>query len=409
MAVKNLENPIFKYDDPATGAPLDGGLVNVYAAGTTTRVNTWQDSAQTTLNANPVVLDSQGEAKIWFDQDVKVVVTDSTGTTTYYTFDNVSPIGGTISITAASNLLLNGSFEADNAANEPTNWTQSLIDSSATIQTSTADVNHGLQSCLFTGVAGGAGSVCGSITSEKFNVAPGETFDITFDYKANSANTEHDVSIFWYQSDDTASATPETALTLPANGASPTTWTAFEEQATAPSDATRAEIKITGVNSNSTHTAGTVYFDNVAVSLGSVDYLTYPAFKAYRLAGGYTHTSGNIVQFDGEIFDNNADYDTTTYRFTPTSEGVYIFHTQVRATVSAAGTTTVRINHSVDGVIQEHRVANTAGQDLTVQATAIVEMNGTTDYVYVTFFGGGTLTVSNAEERTNFSGSRLPG
>lgn len=74
-----------------TGNPLNGGLVDVYLAGTTTRTNTWQDRAQTTLNTNPIVLDSAGRATIVLDASLsyKYVVKTSAGVE-LYTEDNIT-------------------------------------------------------------------------------------------------------------------------------------------------------------------------------------------------------------------------------------------------------------------------------------------------------------------------------
>lgn len=49
----------------ANGVPLAGGSVYFYIPGTTTFKNTWQDASQVTLNTNPVILDSAGEAVIF--------------------------------------------------------------------------------------------------------------------------------------------------------------------------------------------------------------------------------------------------------------------------------------------------------------------------------------------------------
>lgn len=67
---------------------LSGGKVYTYAAGTSTLKDTWTDSAQTTLNANPVVLDSRGEAAIFWSGNYKVVLKDAAGAT-IWTMDNV--------------------------------------------------------------------------------------------------------------------------------------------------------------------------------------------------------------------------------------------------------------------------------------------------------------------------------
>jgi len=75
------------------GTPLQGGLVYFYITGTTTAKNTYSESTGTTANANPVVLDSRGEAAIYLllDQDYKMVVKTSAGATVY-TRDPVKPI-----------------------------------------------------------------------------------------------------------------------------------------------------------------------------------------------------------------------------------------------------------------------------------------------------------------------------
>lgn len=94
----------------AAGAPLVGGLVYTYAAGTTTPLNTYTDSSGGTANSNPVVLDSRGEANIWLaSTNYKFKLCDSTNTE-IWTVDNiaapisaVSPVfGGNVVISTSS-------------------------------------------------------------------------------------------------------------------------------------------------------------------------------------------------------------------------------------------------------------------------------------------------------------------
>lgn len=59
------------------GTPLSGGSVYFYIPNTTTPKNTWQDSAQTILNTNPVVLDANGQAIIWGSGTYRQVVYDA--------------------------------------------------------------------------------------------------------------------------------------------------------------------------------------------------------------------------------------------------------------------------------------------------------------------------------------------
>lgn len=78
----------------ASGAPLVGGKVYTYAAGTTTPLTTYTTSAGTQPNTNPVILDSRGEANIWYSNGTsyKVVLTDSADAL-IWTVDNIVTIG----------------------------------------------------------------------------------------------------------------------------------------------------------------------------------------------------------------------------------------------------------------------------------------------------------------------------
>jgi hypothetical protein len=65
----------------ANGKPLAGGKVYMYVPGTTTPKNTWKNAAGTILNANPIILDTSGEAVIYGSGLYRQVVTTSTGVT----------------------------------------------------------------------------------------------------------------------------------------------------------------------------------------------------------------------------------------------------------------------------------------------------------------------------------------
>lgn len=74
----------------ASGNPVSGGLVYTYAAGTSTPVVTYSNSAGTTNNTNPVVLDAAGMATIYLVQgsSYKFVVKDANDVL-LYTQDNI--------------------------------------------------------------------------------------------------------------------------------------------------------------------------------------------------------------------------------------------------------------------------------------------------------------------------------
>src|SRR5665811_1578069 len=61
------------------GAPLAGGIVNTYVPGGTTPAATWQDSAGTILNSNPIILDAAGSCLLLAASAITLAVTDSLG------------------------------------------------------------------------------------------------------------------------------------------------------------------------------------------------------------------------------------------------------------------------------------------------------------------------------------------
>lgn len=62
-------NPVFKAFDN-NGSPLVGGKLFTYAAGTSTKIATYADANTVTPNANPVILDFRGEARVWVPPNV---------------------------------------------------------------------------------------------------------------------------------------------------------------------------------------------------------------------------------------------------------------------------------------------------------------------------------------------------
>lgn len=74
----------------ATGAPLVGGLVYTYAAGTTTPQATYTDSTGSQANTNPIVLDSRGEANIWLGSATYKFRLCAADNTELWTVDNIS-------------------------------------------------------------------------------------------------------------------------------------------------------------------------------------------------------------------------------------------------------------------------------------------------------------------------------
>ncbi|HEY8780139.1 MAG TPA: hypothetical protein VIM16_00855 [Mucilaginibacter sp.] len=83
-------------------APANGYYLYTYDAGTTNPRTTWSDSALTTPNANPIILDANGEANVYLD----------TGS---YRFDLTTPAGALINTFDGASAAANpetGSFVA---------------------------------------------------------------------------------------------------------------------------------------------------------------------------------------------------------------------------------------------------------------------------------------------------------
>jgi hypothetical protein len=89
---------IQEFDD--NGNFLSGGKLFTYAAGTTTKQNTFTDSSGGTPNTNPVILDARGEANVWLSPTLlyKYVLSPSTDsdppTNPIWTVDNIGGNGG---------------------------------------------------------------------------------------------------------------------------------------------------------------------------------------------------------------------------------------------------------------------------------------------------------------------------
>lgn len=67
-----------------------GGKVFFYVSGTSTPKNTFKERSQSTLNSNPVILDSNGEADIWFEVGYYKVVLKSSTDVLIWTVDGIA-------------------------------------------------------------------------------------------------------------------------------------------------------------------------------------------------------------------------------------------------------------------------------------------------------------------------------
>lgn len=172
----------------ANGAPLSGGKVYAYTAGTLTPKNTFTDSTEATPNANPVILDSAGRAAIWINGSYKFIVKDSADTT-IRTVDNVTSFS--TSATTLNSLLPSqtgnaGKFLTTDGVNS--SWGSA---SSVTLGTTVATTSG--TSIDFTGLPVGVKQIflaldgVGAVASDNFWIQIGDSGGI--ETASNDSNT----------------------------------------------------------------------------------------------------------------------------------------------------------------------------------------------------------------------------
>jgi len=240
----------------ANDAPAVGWKVYAYAAGTTTPKDTYTDYTEGTPNTNPVILDARGEADIWFSGTYKLVITDENDVTKF-TIDNYLE-GEDAVLTGNYNLVKNGSFELDTiSSGEPDDWT--IVDyTNGSHSLDSTDQFHGLNSLKFTSTGSGGGYA----TSEYFEVQEAKEVSIDWAMKSSVADVRNVVDILWYTSAKTLISTTNLYDDSTTN---PTSWTAQSGEATPPSTARFAQLRVYGCHSSDA-TSGSTWFDNIQVT-----------------------------------------------------------------------------------------------------------------------------------------------
>ena len=119
-----------------------------------------------------------------------------------------------------------------------------------------------------------------------------------------------------------------------------------------------------------------------------------PAFSAYRSSSNQTFSSNTAtkLQFQTEEFDTASCYDNATnYRFTPNVAGYY----QVNAHMNNAGTATfANLSIYKNGSIAKNGVGFASTFENTA-VSALIYLNGTTDYIELYAFVTGTPSVGS--------------
>ncbi len=125
-----------------------------------------------------------------------------------------------------------------------------------------------------------------------------------------------------------------------------------------------------------------------------------------------TSTADNIIQFTTKALDTDSVFDTATYKYTPQKAGWY-FVSLLVATLGGSTTENPEVaiwknGTSVAAGGYSDRDSGDAGTSVRVSVSALVQMNGTTDYLQAAvYLPAGVTAISGALRSTNMFGWRL--
>jgi hypothetical protein len=129
--------------------------------------------------------------------------------------------------------------------------------------------------------------------------------------------------------------------------------------------------------------------ETVALGSGVTSNLMYPAFEAYlNTVQGISSGVATKIQYDTKVYDTGGYYDNSTnYRYTPLVAGKYFVYA---STWSDSNANSNLSNHSIDimknGSIYMRNTQNFAtnyARNFSMRIEAVVDMNGTDDYLEI--------------------------
>jgi hypothetical protein len=165
--------PRFKFT-LASGAPAALGWVTIYEAGTTTLTNSWQDSALTTFNTNPVELDANGECLLWLDstKNYKILLQNAAlATVTGWPVDNIPGAGGYSAISDAATAAA-AAASAAAAVSAATALEEAAIATAAALRSEQARDAAVITGNIFANTTDGLAGTSGTGTSDRFFSVP---------------------------------------------------------------------------------------------------------------------------------------------------------------------------------------------------------------------------------------------
>ena len=116
-------------------------------------------------------------------------------------------------------------------------------------------------------------------------------------------------------------------------------------------------------------------------------------------------------EFNNEITDSDGCYDTTNYRFTPTTAGWYYINTKMNLHDYGDNVYITGLIYKNGSAVSNMTSMSSTAQNVGVNLSMIVYLNGSTDYLeaYIRNKSGGTRTASNnlTTTESSFSGFKI--
>jgi len=253
MALLFLNNHTQVFDN--NGDPLANGTIEFYEVGTSTAKAVYSDKDTTVSIGSIVTLDGNGRETIFLvDEDYKVIIKDSSGTTIRTQDGGINPQSTTTS--GNYNFIENSGFETDsNSDGVPDAWVITTYNGgSQTLDTSSQI--EGAQSIKYTSTGNGGGY---NISEKYFEVTEGTEYLVKFRTKSSVVDVRNLVQVRWY---DASKVALSTSVIYDESTANPTSWAIKKKYASAPTNARFAKLEMYGCHSSDA-TAGSTWFDSV--------------------------------------------------------------------------------------------------------------------------------------------------
>jgi hypothetical protein len=258
--------PVFHWHK-IDGTPASGWKVYTYEAGTTTPKDSYSDSSQTVPNTNPVILNSRGEADIYFNGAYKIVIKDTVDVVQ----DTIDNFGAGVTGTAGAdntNLITNGSFELDEDSDGVADGWLRTVYTGGLGELATNDQYHGAKSLKCVSIGNGG---CRYVMEGYIEVSPGQRYQVDFQSKSSVADIRNVVNVKWY---DAVKVYISNSVITDNSTTNPTSWTLTTAYVTPPSTARYAKVELFGAHSSDA-TVGTAWYDDVRMvpDLSKPEYL----------------------------------------------------------------------------------------------------------------------------------------